>query len=63
MIETEISVVAQINTYSVLDDLITSLTHEELIEAIQYLDSQIADWSFTEELRDYFNSEMEKEYD
>jgi len=54
---------SSIDTNEIISDLITSLTHEDLIEFVKELDREVSDYDFTKELRDHFFKEMEEEDD
>ncbi|MFA5048295.1 MAG: hypothetical protein WC516_04725 [Patescibacteria group bacterium] len=50
-----------IDTAEIISDLLSSLSHEELVEFVKELNREASDYDFTKELRDYFFDEMEDE--
>ena len=56
-----VSIYLDIDIRELVQNITTSLTREELFDFIKEIDATIAEYDFTEKLRDYFVSEMEKE--
>jgi hypothetical protein len=44
-----------------ISDIVVDMPREELIDMIKQIDREVAEFEFTEELRDYFTKEMDSE--
>ncbi len=42
-------------------DIVSNMSHSELLDLIKQIDLEVQECEFTEELRDYFAKEMESE--
>lgn len=51
----------EVDVQDLVEQLSRDLDHADLLELIKMIDKAQADYDFTEELRDYFVSEIEKE--
>ena len=52
---------ANVDISEIADNLINSLSQDELVEFIKELNREVDDFDFTKELKNYFVAEMEDE--
>lgn len=53
-----VEIISEVSPYEIINALMEHLTRDELVVFIETLDDSVGDWSFTEKLHEYFQSQM-----